>query len=62
MREEEQSWKQGPSHKDLATKIWKKGVPQLGSGTPVNSGGPEGARTPDLCIANAALSQLSYRP
>jgi hypothetical protein len=27
-----------------------------------NSGGPEEDRTPDLCIANAALSQLSYRP
>ena len=25
-------------------------------------GGPEGIRTPDLCIANAALSHLSYRP
>ena|GEM_PF-2335463 len=25
-------------------------------------GGPEGDRTLDLCIANAALSQLSYRP
>ena len=26
------------------------------------SGGAEGDRTLDLCIANAALSQLSYRP
>lgn len=26
------------------------------------SGGDEGDRTPDLCIANAALSQLSYTP
>ena len=25
-------------------------------------GGAEEDRTPDLCIANAALSQLSYRP
>lgn len=25
-------------------------------------GGPKGDRTLDLCIANAALSQLSYRP
>ena len=25
-------------------------------------GGPKEDRTPDLCIANAALSQLSYRP
>ncbi len=35
--------------------------------TPVNGlllwkSGPEGSRTLDLCIANAALSQLSYRP
>src|SRR5687767_14111309 len=27
-----------------------------------NCHGAEGDRTPDLCIANAALSQLSYRP
>jgi hypothetical protein len=26
------------------------------------SGGDRGTRTPDLCIANAALSQLSYIP
>ena len=25
-------------------------------------GGPEGDRTLDLCVANAALSQLSYEP
>ncbi len=25
-------------------------------------GGPEGSRTLDLCDANAALSQLSYKP
>ena len=25
-------------------------------------GGPEGIRTLDLCVANAALSQLSYGP
>ena len=25
-------------------------------------GGPEGDRTLDLCVANAALSQLSYKP
>ncbi len=29
---------------------------------PKRSGGPGGIRTPDLRIANAALSQLSYRP
>src|SRR5207249_4558389 len=27
-----------------------------------NSGGDRGTRTPNLCIANAALSQLSYIP
>ena len=27
-----------------------------------NNGGAEEDRTPDLCIANAALSQLSYSP
>lgn len=27
-----------------------------------SSGGVEGSRTPDLCIANASLSQLSYGP
>ena len=26
------------------------------------SGGPGGDRTHDLCVANAALSQLSYKP
>jgi hypothetical protein len=29
---------------------------------PRMDGGAEGDRTLDLCIANAALSQLSYRP
>ena len=28
----------------------------------VRRGGDGGIRTPDLCIANAALSQLSYSP
>jgi hypothetical protein len=28
----------------------------------VSNGGEEEDRTPDLCIANAALSQLSYFP
>ena len=27
-----------------------------------SDGGPEGVRTLDLCVANAALSQLSYKP
>lgn len=29
---------------------------------PIETGGDEGDRTPDLGIANAALSQLSYIP
>jgi hypothetical protein len=33
-----------------------------GHGDPLFSSGAEGSRTLDLCIANAALSQLSYRP
>ncbi len=28
----------------------------------ISDGGPKEDRTPDLRIANAALSQLSYRP
>ena len=48
--------------KKLCNEDLKKRGAQLGSGTPVNSGGPEGDRTPDLCVANAALSRLSYRP
>ena len=28
----------------------------------IQSGGDEGDRTPDLSVANAALSQLSYIP
>jgi hypothetical protein len=32
------------------------------SGLGFESGGPKEDRTPDLRIANAALSQLSYRP
>ena len=27
-----------------------------------SNGGPEGVRTLGLCVANAALSQLSYEP
>ena len=27
-----------------------------------SAGGPGGIRTHDLCVANAALSQLSYKP
>ena len=34
-----------------------RGVPGI-----VTPGGDRGIRTPDLCIANAALSQLSYIP
>ncbi len=28
----------------------------------LSAGGPGGVRTHDLCVANAALSQLSYKP
>lgn len=28
----------------------------------ISKDGPEGIRTLDLCVANAALSQLSYKP
>ena len=39
------------------------GVTLTGPGfSEINFGGDEGARTPDLGIANAALSQLSYIP
>ena len=39
-------------------------IPGLASCVPTDYDidGAEGDRTPDLCIANAALSQLSYRP
>ena len=36
--------------------------PALRAGFCLSIGGAEGDRTLDLCIANAALSQLSYRP
>src|SRR5215470_4239340 len=41
-----------------------KGANGTASGPPVRGGdgGVEGGRTPDLCIANAALYQLSYDP
>ena len=35
---------------------------EKGEGDQIWPGGAEGIRTLDLCIANAALSQLSYRP
>ena len=41
------------------------GVARLPSRSPDEGqerSGAEESRTPDLCIANAALSQLSYRP
>jgi hypothetical protein len=38
--------------------VQRKGPAVAGPG----SGGEEEDRTPDLCIANAALSQLSYFP
>ena len=38
----------------------KRKAPQFDGA--LNIGGAEGDRTPDLSIANAALSQLSYCP
>ena len=43
--------------------VKKKAVSTCKSSTyGFSSSGAEESRTPDLCIANAALSQLSYRP
>lgn len=39
-----------------------KGSERLETSRPLSGGGEEEDRTPDLCIANAALSQLSYPP
>lgn len=39
-----------------------KGSERLETSRPLSGGGEEEDRTPDLCIANAALSQLSYVP
>jgi hypothetical protein len=36
--------------------------PQTLDSAELAKSGAEGSRTLDLCIANAALSQLSYRP
>lgn len=41
--------------------VRQKRIGDRASLSPV-TGGPKEDRTPDLCIANAALSQLSYRP
>jgi hypothetical protein len=46
-----------PRHVGISGK--KKGLETIQA---LGIGGPEEDRTPDLCIANAALSQLSYRP
>ncbi len=40
----------------------KPDKPKLLDSKRFTSSGAEESRTPDLCIANAALSQLSYRP
>ena len=40
----------------------KRNSPLTTSVNGLQSSGAEGSRTLDLCIANAALSQLSYRP
>ena len=40
----------------------KKNLPRVRQVYGKDGGGDEGDRTPDLSIANAALSQLSYIP
>ncbi len=56
-------------NKDTVTLHYKLPVPQEGKKEeemavlPIDTlGGDRGIRTPDLCDANAALSQLSYIP
>ena len=44
-----------------AAPAWQKKTPAI-AGRGWVFGGPKEDRTPDLRIANAALSQLSYRP
>lgn len=48
--------------KSLFNKQKWKGSERLETSRPLSCGGEEEDRTPDLCIANAALSQLSYPP
>ena len=40
----------------------QKGLPILSESEVLGMDGPEGIRTLGLCVANAALSQLSYEP
>ena len=47
--------------KDYLISIWTS-LAVTGRHLGKGIGGAEGNRTLDLCIANAALSQLSYRP
>ena len=53
---------------DLEFYVWIYGLMNaarrtiLSGGPILGSGGAEGIRTPDLCIANATLYQLSYSP
>ena len=49
----------GPT--DFGLAIADSGL-QMSDAYPLLTSGPEGIRTPDLCSAIAALSQLSYRP
>ena len=48
--------------KSLFNKQKWKWSERLETSRPLSGGGEEEDRTPDLCIANAALSQLSYPP
>ena len=51
-----------PSAEKSQHRIQGNKKPALRAGSCWYIGGAEEDRTPDLCIANAALSQLSYRP
>ena len=49
------------AHKHGRVFPFKLSAPDLRKQT-LPAGGPGGIRTHDLCVANAALSQLSYKP
>ena len=51
-----------PGRRSSRTFRYARARPRAGSGLPQKSGGDERARTADLCLAKAALSQLSYIP
>ncbi len=58
----------GPQHLTIFRRraVWREQISRFKTRSPLISqgavGGPDQDRTDDLCIANAALSQLSYRP